>query len=102
MALKTAGTNLTTSLQGVIYDSNTAVTGFTEADFATLRANIKNDQQNTNPIWPDAFHMGQLFVPNRGVLKLLPGDYVLFDSFGWPILVSGKSIAAAGTSWTHS
>lgn len=44
---------------------------------------------------------GKLFVPNRGSLVILPGDYVAIDSTtGWPILVSARAIAAG--PWTHS
>jgi hypothetical protein len=41
-----------------------------------------------------------LFVPGRGTLKVLPGDIVAVDSSGWPILVSGAAVAAAGSNWT--
>lgn len=44
----------------------------------------------------------QLFVPNRGFLKILDGDYVGIDASGWPILVSQEAIAFTQTSWTHS
>jgi hypothetical protein len=44
-----------------------------------------------------------LFVPNRGVLRLFPGDVVAIDNLGgtnvgWPILVSADAIAHG--SWT--
>jgi hypothetical protein len=42
----------------------------------------------------------QLFIPQRGVLKVLPGDIVAVDNTGWPILVSGASIGYSGTDWT--
>lgn len=41
----------------------------------------------------------QLYVPNRGVLKVLPGDIVAIDNTGWPILVSGAAIGYAGSQW---
>ncbi len=41
----------------------------------------------------------QLVVPNRGILKVLPGDVVAIDNLGWPILVSAASIAYAGSEW---
>jgi hypothetical protein len=43
---------------------------------------------------------GDLFLPGRGVLTILPGDVVAVDAQGWPILVSGYSIATGG--WTFS
>lgn len=45
---------------------------------------------------------GLLFVPNRGVLQVLPGDYVAVDNDGWPILVSASSIGLGATRWVHS
>jgi hypothetical protein len=57
---------------------------------------------NTNPIYPGAWaRTGILYVPNRGILKALPGDVVAFDpATGFPILLSAA--AAAGASWVHS
>ncbi len=42
---------------------------------------------------------GQLLIPNRGLLKVLPGDYVFIDNTGWPILLSGATAGYAGTQW---
>jgi hypothetical protein len=44
--------------------------------------------------------MGLLYVPNRGVLKVYPGDMVGVDASGFPILVAAEAIAFANTSWT--
>lgn len=41
----------------------------------------------------------RLVIPNRGVLKVLPGDIVALDNTGWPILVSGAAIGYAGSQW---
>jgi hypothetical protein len=41
----------------------------------------------------------QLFVPQRGVLKVLPGDVVAVDNCGAVILVPGASIGYAGSNW---
>lgn len=97
MALKTLGTSATNTLRALV-----AGTNLSPADIATLRANIKNDLVNGAPIWPGAFEFnsGVLTVPNRGVLKVLPGDYVAYDPNGWPILISAGAIAGSG--WTHS
>lgn len=43
---------------------------------------------------------GRLLVPNRGILKVLPGDIVALDNTGFPHLVSANSIAYAGSQWT--
>lgn len=45
---------------------------------------------------------GLLYVPNRGVLTILPGDYVAVDASGWPILVSKEAVAYTGSSWTFT
>ena len=108
MALKTLGTSATTTLNALVMNSN-----YSAADAATLRANIKWDWDYVNgaftriqagAIYPAAFEFqggsGLLHVPRRGVLKVLPGDYVGYDPNGWPILVSGGSIQASG--WSHS
>lgn len=72
------------------------------ADIATIANAILDDLKNTNPVFPGAFSQkGLLYVPNRGVLKVLPGDYVAVDTVGWPILVSARS-AATAASWTHT
>ena len=97
MALGTMGSTLTTSLQ--------SINGFTYSvsaqDAGSLANLIKDDQNPTHPIVPGAFEQnGLLFIPRRGVLKVLPGDYIGVDANGWPILVSANSIAAGG--WTHS
>jgi len=99
MALKTLGTSATTTLRALVMNSN-----LTPADAATLRANIKNDKVNGNPVWPGGFEFqggqGLLYIPNRGVLQCLPGDYIAYDPNGWPVLVAANSIAGSG--WSHS
>lgn len=47
----------------------------------------------------DISREGRLFVPNRGVLKLLPGDIVALDNIGFPYLIPGNSIGYAGSQW---
>lgn len=42
---------------------------------------------------------GLLFIPNRGVLRALPGDWVGVDTRGWPILLSNDTITNG--PWTH-
>jgi len=110
MALKTLGSNATNTLRALVQDSNLTV-----ADAATLRANIKWDWDYVNgafvliqngAVYPGAYEFqgnsGLLHVPRRGVLKVLPGDYVAYDASGWPILVSGGAIQYSATSWTHN
>lgn len=97
MALGTAGTAATTTL--------TALVNFTQAfspqDVGTFGNLIKNDLNPAHPTWPGAFeNNGLLFIPNRGILRVLPGDLIAVDSRGWPILLS--AYAAAGANWVHS
>lgn len=94
--LKTLGTAATTTLTAMPFSTDQNV-----ADIAQIAAHILNDLVNGNPIVPGAWaNTGLLYVPNRGVLQVRPGDYVGYDSTGWPILVSKK--AAASASWTHT
>ena len=96
MATSTLGTNATTSLTSLVNNPVMNVT-----DLATIVNGIKDDIIITHPVWPGAYsYMDLLYVPNRGVLKVLPGDFVGVDTNGWPILVSAYSIATGG--WTHT
>jgi hypothetical protein len=45
-------------------------------------------------------YQGVLYVPNRGFLKVLPGDVVAQDNIGFPFLISGNSIGYAASQWT--
>lgn len=96
MATKALGTNATTSLTALVEGS-----GNSAADIASVALAIKDDRINGNPIWPGAYSLnGRLYIPNRGSILILPGDYVGVDNVGWPILVSAYSIANG--AWTHS
>jgi hypothetical protein len=99
MATRTLGTVANNSLTAIKFGMDV-----TDADFATIINGIKDDAVNGNPIFPGAFSRnGQLFVPNRGWLKVLPGDYVGIETAtGWPILLSAACINAGGTKWAHS
>ena len=100
MATGTLGTNGTTTLVSINgWNPATAI-----ADIATIVANIKDQGNPAHPIAPGSFSpSGQLFLPNgRGIIQLKPGDYIGYDAFGWPIVVSAESIADGSTSWTHS
>jgi hypothetical protein len=114
MALKTLGTNATTSLSGFVVGTNDVIA----ADVASLLTAIKGDPPgwqfwntvNTSgvpssvgtnrPQINQAYvQTGLLFIPNRGTLQLKPGDVVAWDSTtGWPIVLSGD--AAANGPWT--
>ena len=95
------GTTLTTSLNA--FNQNSAT--LAQTDLGNLNNAIKNDLVNTTPIWPTAYQAafgqnGRLSVPNRGNLLVFAGDYVAYDSTGWPILVSANAIANG--PWTHN
>lgn len=41
---------------------------------------------------------GTLTIPNRGVLKVLPGDYVFLDVYGFPYLAPATSVGTSGAT----
>lgn len=120
MALQTLGTNANNTLTAIQYRAS-AVGGqtHTRTDFAALAALILDDRSSpmgqpaqsapsAKPIFPGAFNpfYNTLVIPNRGVLKVLPGDWIGVDANGWPILVSRNAVAggtspSASTSWTN-
>jgi copper(I)-binding protein len=69
----------------------------TRLAFVRLAGDVANSMQGGS-----LTAQGQLFVPNRGILKVLPGDRIAVDNTGFPILVSGNSIAYAGSQWAFS
>lgn len=105
MALGTMGSTLTTSLQSINgwnYQTPSQDVGslanLMKLDYV---AGIPPGQTVAHPLVPGGFEQnGMLIIPRRGVLQVLPGDYVGVDANGWPILVSAFSIATGG--WTHS
>lgn len=117
MATRTLGTNLTTSLTAFVVGFNDLI----PADVATLNVGIRGDPpgwrapqaevastglvtgQGTNRPRVNAAYaqQGILVIPNRGMLRCRPGDFVCFDTTtGWPILLSGD--AAAAGPYTHT
>jgi hypothetical protein len=98
--LGTVGTTANNSLQCLIFPPTAATSA---ADLATIAQGIKDDLNNLHPIYPGAYAQnGLLYVPNRGVLRVLAGDFVAIDAQGWPILLSANTIAAAGAPWVHT
>ena len=96
MATVTLGTTANNSLTALLSSPNMVA-----VDLAQVVNLIKDDLNVAHPRMPTAWSQaGLLYVPNRGILQVLPGDYVGIDSQGWPILVSKNSIANA--AWTHS
>lgn len=111
MATSTLGTNANSSIPLALQapgsfitpagtvSSSTAVA----ADVAALNNAIRDDQ-NRVLAFPGAMGgwstQGQLYIPNRGYLKVLPGDWIGVDNRGWPILLSADTIANG--LWTHA
>jgi hypothetical protein len=116
MALRTIGTNASTSLSGFVVAFNDLVS----ADVATLLTQLRGDPPGYNawavpattglvsgtgtnrPRINQAYvQTGRLIIPNRGELQLKPGDFVCWDTTtGWPIVISGD--AAANGPYSHS
>jgi hypothetical protein len=116
MALKTFGTNATTSLSGFIVGTNDVIA----ADVATMITQFRGDppgyssdgnvgstglvtgQGSNRPRINEAYmRQGILLIPNRGRLQLKRGDFVCWDvTTGWPIVISGD--AAANGPYTHT
>lgn len=97
MATSTFGSNAATSLPFALVNAGV----MSATDLATVQQAIKDDLNIAHPVWPGAYSThDQLFIPNRGVLRVLPGDWVAVDNQGWPILVSANSIA--NSLWTHT
>lgn len=107
MATHTFGTNANNSLVAIKYGG-----GNLDADIATLANQIYDDFVQNNPItglttsvlriWPGALQkQGNLIIPNRGVLKPMPGDVIAIDTAtGWPILVSVAALAGGPYTFT--
>lgn len=116
MALRTIGTNATTSLSAFVVGFNDTIA----ADLATLNLGIRGDPPGFNAYQQVAstglatgsgtnrprvnqpyVKQGLLIIPNRGCLQLKAGDFVCYDTTtGWPIVISGD--AAANGPYTHS
>ena len=96
MATTASGTTSTTALTYGLEFLPGYGSGMATADIATICAHIKDDQNVSHPLIPNSFGSnGLLYVPNRGVLKMLPGDWVMVDpTTGWPILVSKYAVAS--------
>lgn len=103
MATSTLGTNATTSIPLAMAFIASAINA---ADFASLNNAIADDSNPAHPTYKQGLQSGGfnkeglLYIPSRGVLKVLPGDWVGVDSRGWPILLSADTIANG--AWTHS
>jgi hypothetical protein len=93
MTVKTAGTLATTTLSGQQWPgASSGSPSISDADIATIDNAILNDGDYPQA-WPGAFsRMGLLYIPRRGVLRVLDGDWVLYDPSGFPYLVPRISL----------
>lgn len=99
MATKTLGTLATTTLTGVqIPPDYTPAAQISDADWRTINNAILDDSRNTQRVLtqfllPGAFaRAGLLYIPNRGILRCQPGDWVAYDPMGWPVLIGKRSL----------
>ena len=100
MATFTGGTTTTTALPFGLTFKPGYGSGMSAADIATMASKIKDDLGNAHSIIPESFSAnGRLYIPNRGIITMLPGDVVFVDPTGWPILVSKNAINIGGTVW---
>lgn len=103
MALKTFGTNATTSLSAIQFNPSSGV--MTDSDLALFNALI---QPNYGGLHPNSGkmntyvdRMGQLWIPRKGWVKVDPGDWLCVDSTtGWPFILSQNAVASG--PYTHS
>lgn len=116
MALRTIGTNATSSLSGFVVGFNDTI----PADVATLLTQMRGDPPGFRGPQAEVANsglvsgqgavrvrgtwyvqQGNLIIPNRGQLQLRPGDFICWDTTtGWPFVLSGD--AAANGPYTHS
>ena len=117
MALRTFGTNATTSLSAFLVGTDdfpigVPGTSLGEINVALLNNGIRADMvskgQFGGNVGTTRFRVNQayvrngyLIIPNRGKLVLRNGDFIVFDATtGWPAVFSGD--AAANGPFTHT
>jgi hypothetical protein len=110
MALKTLGTNATTSLSALLFHPSADV--MTDSDLAAFNALIKPaggtpysaDSETGNSGYMTGKYLergGVMWLPGRGFIRLRPGDWVAVDATtGWPFLLSAGAVASG--PYTHN
>lgn len=95
MALLTIGTNATTTLSGFQWKADNPTT-----NAALIAAAVKSQGTVQKPV-PGAFAVdGFLYLPTgRGVLRAVPGDWIVIGSTGMPFIMSNRGVVA---DFTHS
>ncbi len=104
MATKTAGTKATTTLTA-LQSAGTSSAGLpSDADIASIVNAIINDA-DPPALQPGAWsRLGLLYVPNRGILKVLPNDWVAVGPDGFPYLIPAVALPTTltATGDTHT
>jgi hypothetical protein len=117
VATKTLGTALTTGLTALQFQPGSmaaadvaAIANAIMDDFAAAGGNGSTSFPGgaiggAAKIWPGAFSSnGLLYIPNRGVLKMQPGDWAAVDAEGFPFLIPystlPKTLTAIGNTHT--
>lgn len=105
MATKTLGTLTTSALTGVQWPGGVGANSLADADVATIANSIINDGDYPM-LEPGAFsRIGLLYIPRRGILKMLDGDWAAVDASGFPYLVprtaAPTTLVAAATGGTQ-
>jgi hypothetical protein len=97
MALRTAGTPATTTLNAIQWSPT-----MSQLDIAAFNALCDDDVNVAHPPAYGSFTLqGLLYVPNRSAITLRPGDWVVVDSLtGMPFVLSNRTMSSA--SWVHS
>jgi hypothetical protein len=103
MALKTLGTNANNSLEAVQFNPSADV--MTDSDLALFNVAIQPNYGGTDPnngkLGTYISRDGQLWIPQRGWLRLKPGDWLVTDSTtGFPFILSKNAVASG--PYTHS
>jgi len=96
MTTSTLGTNATSSIPLAIQFFHAG----NMSDQAALSAAVLDDSTHTLIQSASVNRDGYLFVPRRGFLRILEGDWVGVTSTGWPILLSKYDVASG--LWTHN
>jgi hypothetical protein len=102
MALLTAGTKLTTSLQALVWQR----AGLNQTDLAALQALIRDPITGhygaASATSLGFIENGHLFLPDNkspAGIRINAGDYIAVDGAGNPFVIPGQTFS---TSWQHS
>jgi len=103
MTLKTLGSNANNSLSAVQFHQSSGV--MSDSDLALFNALI---QPNYGGLHPNSGKLGnyversgQFFIPQRGFIRIVNGDWLCLDSTtGYPFVLSNAAVTSG--PYTHS